>query len=159
MTCVASHSLHVIVALEHTYLHLACRTDHNMWFWLVCMNWFMSYRFSRKGHVRWLRLTYHIIFIHHLAYIFIIEIFDMAHTLVSLLSSLISIYVCIIIFWKIIQVLQWGVSMFIKTTVFLKALFLPTHVFCFSPLQVLAVESSYQREFLMNHSIGSYLWG
>ena len=47
--------------------------------------------------------------------------------------------------------------MFIKTTVFYKALFFPTHVFCFSPLQVLVVESSYGRGFLAILSIGGYL--
>ena len=45
----------------------------------------------------------------------------------------------------------------LKIKMLSKALFLPTHVFCFSPLQVLVVESSYRRGLLANLSIGGYL--
>ena len=81
MTCDPSHSLYVIVALERNYLHLACRTYHLRWFRLVCMNWFVRYRLSRTGHVRWFWLAHHFILIYSTWLTYCISVMlDMAYT-------------------------------------------------------------------------------
>ena len=48
------------------------------------------------------------------------------------------------------QVLQRGVITFEKKKCFRKSLFLPIHIFCFAPLQVLVAELSYRRGFVEN---------
>ena len=90
-------SFHVIVALEHTYLHPACCTDHIRWFRLMCRHMLMSYRFSCTGHIRWLRLAYYftLIFTPGL-HISVLKRYDT--TYLVLLSLCIVLYIYIVLF-------------------------------------------------------------
>ena len=72
----------------------------------------------------------------HLVCLFILVIFCMAYMCRFWILEMIFDICMYPIFWEIIRVLRRGVITFEKE-IFSKALFLPTHTFCFAPLQVL----------------------